>query len=151
MNKTLYDWFYIIKNGSVDNTYKMAWCKAIVECCVEYESNSTIPFDRISQKMFKYYWNQTIFFDLQQSPNPNKPPVFITYVREKINEYQRSHDFQPVKFERIDDKVELNVKFLNNQLKKDVSHRFLKVGKEEIPLYDLDKKKEIIRLSHPKY
>lgn len=149
MNEILRDWFTVIKNGSVDNTYKMGWSKSIVECCVEDSLNPVISFDRISRKMFKYYWNQTIFFDLQQSPNPKKPPVYITYVKEKIKEYQETHDFQPVKFERVEDKIELNIKFLNNQLKKDVSHRFMKVGMETLPLYELNLKNELIRLPHP--
>lgn len=149
MNETLSDWFTVIKNGSIENTYKMGWSKSIIECCVEDDKNPVISFDRISRKMFKYYWNQTIFFDLQQSPNLNKPPVYITYVKKKINEYQKTHDFQPKKFEIIEDRIDLDLKFLNNQLKKDVSYRFLKVGKEEIPLYELDLKNELIRLPHP--
>ena len=54
MNKILSDWFYVIKNCSVDNTYKMGWGKSIVECCLEDESIDTIHFDDISKKMFKY-------------------------------------------------------------------------------------------------
>lgn len=149
MNKTLKDWFTVIKNGSIDNTYKMGWSKSIVECCVEDENNSIITFDRISRNMFKYYWNQTIFFDLQQSPNPNKPPVLITYVKKKIDEYQKEKGFKPIKFERIEDEIDLDITFLNNQLKKDVSHRFPKVGKKEYSLYELDKKNEIIQLPNP--
>ncbi len=84
MEKYIEDWFYVIKNCSVENTYKMGWSKSIVECCLENPNLNLISFDRISEKMFKYYWNQTIFFDLQQSPNPNKPPKFITYVKDQI-------------------------------------------------------------------
>jgi hypothetical protein len=62
----------------------MGWCKSIIECCLDNNPSKEISFDRISQKMFKYYWNQTIFFNLQQSPNPNKPPEFISYVKKKI-------------------------------------------------------------------
>ena len=83
MEKYIEDWFYVIKNCSVENTYKMGWSKSIVECCLENPNLNLISFDRISEKMFKYYWNQTIFFDLQQSPNPNKPPKFITYVKDR--------------------------------------------------------------------
>ena len=89
MDKILSDWFYVIKNCSVDNTYKMGWCKSIIECCLDNNPSKEISFDRISQKMFKYYWNQTIFFNLQQSPNPNKPPEFISYVKKKIDLYQK--------------------------------------------------------------
>ena len=62
----------------------MGWGKSIVECCFEDDSEEKIQFNRISLKMFKYYWNQTIFFDLQQGSNPLKPPTFISYVKSKI-------------------------------------------------------------------
>ena len=35
MNNYIKDWFYVIKNCSVDNTYKMGWSKSIIECCIE--------------------------------------------------------------------------------------------------------------------
>ena len=35
MNSTLSNWFDVIKNCTVDNTYKMGWGKSIVECCFE--------------------------------------------------------------------------------------------------------------------
>ncbi|TLP73236.1 HNH endonuclease [Maribacter sp. ACAM166] len=149
MDNTLKDWFTVIKNGSIDNTYKMGWSKSIVECCLEGGNNSIISFDRISKNMFKYYWNQTIFFDLQQSPNPKKPPVLVTYVKEKIKEFQKVNGFKPIKFERVEDEIDLDIKFLNNQLKKDVSYRFLKVDRKEFSLYELDKGKEIIVLPNP--
>ncbi len=42
MNPTLSDWFDVIKNCSVTNTYKMGWCKSIVECCIENDSKELI-------------------------------------------------------------------------------------------------------------
>ena len=54
MNFTLSNWFEVIKNCSVDNTYKMGWGKSIVECCFEDDSEEPTHFDRISLKMFKY-------------------------------------------------------------------------------------------------
>ena len=62
MNINLSNCFYVIKNCSVDNTYKMGWGKSIVECCFEDESIDTIHFDDISKKMFKYYWNKAKIF-----------------------------------------------------------------------------------------
>jgi len=82
MDNYIKDWFHVVKNCSVNNTYKMEWGKSIIECCIETPDEQIIPFDRISLKMFKYFWNQTIFFDLQQSPNPIKPPELYTYVKE---------------------------------------------------------------------
>ena len=34
--------------------------------------------------MLKYYWNQTIYFDLIQGSNLSKPPEFITEVKLNI-------------------------------------------------------------------
>lgn len=146
MNPTLSDWFKIIKNCSVNNTYKMGWGKSIVECCFEDDSEELISFDKISMKMFKYYWNQTIFFDLQQGSNPNKPPTFVSYVKSKIEEYQYQYGLQPKEFERIVDKVDVDLKYLNRILTENVSHRFLEVGGKDYELYELDKKNRTIRV-----
>ena len=149
MNPTLSDWFEVIKNCSIENTYKMGWGKSIVECCFENDSEELIHFDRISMKMFKYYWNQTIFFDLQQGSNPKKPPQFISYVKSKIEEYQSQYGLQPKEFERIEDKINVEVKELNKILSYDVCYRFLKVGNKEYDLYELDKKERTIRVKNP--
>lgn len=149
MNSILSDWFYVIKNCSVDNTYKMGWGKSIIECCFEDESNQLISFNRIAKKMFKYYWNQTIFFDLQQGSNPNKPPVFISYVKSKINEYQEKYGHQPIEFERVENKIDLDIKFLNRLLSENVSHRFLKVSGKDYNLYELDRKNKTIVITNP--
>ena len=149
MNSTLSDWFEVIKNCSVNNTYKMGWGKSIVECCFEDDSEELISFDRISFKMFKYYWNQTIFFDLQQGSNPNKPPTFVSYVKSKIEEYQSQYGLQPKEFERIEDKVKVDIKYLNRILTENVSHRFLEVGGKEYELYELDKKDRTIKVKNP--
>ena len=110
MNNYIKDWFFVIKNCSVDNTYKMGWGKSIIECCNETPNEPNISFDRISLKMFKYYWNQTIFFDLQQSPNPINPPELYTYVKEVISSYQSDYGFKPVLFDKVEDKITIDIK-----------------------------------------
>ena len=149
MDSYIKDWFYVIRNCSVDNTYKMGWSKSIIECCVENSNEKTISFDRISLKMFKYYWNQTIFFDLQQSPNPIKPPELYTYVKEIIDKYQNEYGFKPVLFDKIEDKIIVDINKVNKVLKKDVCHRFLKVGGKEYDLYDLDIQNLSIKIHNP--
>ena len=150
MTETLSHWFEVIKNCSVSNTYKMGWSKSIVECCFEDNSEELIHFDKISMKMFKYYCNQTIFFDLQQGSNPNKPPTFVSYVKSKIEEYQSQYGFQPKEFERIEDKVDVDLKYLNRILIENVSYRFLEVGGKDYDLYELDKKERTIRVKNPR-
>ena len=149
MNFTLSNWFEVIKNCSVSNTYKMGWSKSIVECCFEDDSEELISFDIISLKMFKYYWNQSIFFDLQQGSNPLQPPTFVSYVKSKIEEYQSQFGLQPIEFERIEKKIDIDTKYLNRILSENVSHRFLNVGDKEYQLYDLDRKGRTIRVKNP--
>jgi len=88
VKKIILDWVYVIKNCSTENTYKVGWCKSIIESCLENKESKVIPFTSLSHKMFKYYWNQTVFFKLHQGSNPNKPPLFISYVIEKLEEFQ---------------------------------------------------------------
>ena len=57
----------IIREYNYDNTYKMAWAKSLVEIAIEREYDNEvvkIKLEDIAQKYIKYYWNQTIFFDL---------------------------------------------------------------------------------------
>lgn len=127
----------IIKESNYDNTYKMAWARSLVELSCELELNTdsvVITLEQIAEKYIKYYWNQTIFFNLMQGSNPNKPPVIVTLVKELIEEYYKVvGNNMPELYERIIDKV-LKVKMFksyNKVLKKiattlkyDVSWRF---------------------------
>jgi len=149
MNQYIKDFFHVIRNCSVENTYKMSWSKSIVECCVENPSQNVISFKDISHNVFKYYWDQTIHFDLQQSPNPNLPPEFITYVKGKITDYQLEYGKKPLMFLRVQDKIELDYKRMVRILKSDVCWRFLKVDGKEYPLYELDKKNSTITVPYP--
>jgi 5-methylcytosine-specific restriction endonuclease McrA len=160
MNQYIKDFFHVIRNCSVENTYKMSWSKSIVECCVENPSQNVISFKDISHNVFKYYWDQTIHFDLQQSPNPNPkpkspnpnpnpPPSYITYVIEEITKYQKKYGKKPVMFLRVQDKIELDYKRMVRILKSNVCSRFLKVDGKEYNLYELDKKNSTITVHHP--
>ena len=72
MDKYLANFFNVIRNCSVDNTYKMAWGKALVEISCENINKEKIKLSQIAIKIFKYYWNQTIYFDLIQGSNISK-------------------------------------------------------------------------------
>ena len=70
ISKYINDWLDIIENMNNDNTYKLAWGRALLECisfdkC--YEENGMkvfIKFEDIAEYMIKYYWNQMFFFNL---------------------------------------------------------------------------------------
>ena len=69
MDQYIKDLTYVIQNGEMENTYKMVWVRSIVETCVLDPNVQEIQFDHLSKLIFGYYWNQTIYFDLEQSPN----------------------------------------------------------------------------------
>lgn len=149
-------WLHIIRNCSFDNTYKMAWGKAISEIAAEYEEETgleetslvEVQLREIAKKVLRYYFEQTMFFDLQQSSNPVKPPVVITIVKNLIVDYQnQSGSVKPVKWFRsnietlcsaeYDKAVRTTVK----ALKVDVSYRFLRVeGREVDGVYQYEQK-----------
>ena len=139
-----------IQNGEMENTYKMAWIRAIVETCVLDPETKEIHFDQLSQNIFGYYWNQTIYFDLEQSPNPNKRPEIYKIVLEELKCYRSQHGNQPKWYSRIQNKIDVPIQKISSVLKKDVSWRFPKVGSKTYDFYDLDLTKRKISVHHPK-
>ena len=108
MNDYVRTWNNLILNCSFDNTYKMAWSKALVELAANTNVNTDenvigYNFNDVAKLCLKYYWNQTIYFDLIQSPNLRKPPEIITLTKELIKFYfDKRQSVQPVRFEKID-------------------------------------------------
>ena len=73
-------WLKIIDEMQNDNTYKLAFGRALIENISfekfkVVEDKVIIDFDDISECMFKYYWNQIFYFNLKQAPQLNKEPV----------------------------------------------------------------------------
>jgi hypothetical protein len=144
MNNFLDDFKEIIRNCDYDNTYKMAWAKALVEIAIESDETSnsvSISLKEISAKFIKYYWNQTIFFNLIQGSNIQKPPMVVSLIKELIENYFLTINKRiPDIFERSKEKMPFKNynKCLNDItkiLKKDVSWRFDK----EQTLYQYNK------------
>ena len=139
----------IISNGSMENTYKMSWIRSIVEIC-EKQKKRTIHFDELSPLIFKYYWNQSIFFNLQQGPNLNKKPKIQQLVEEKIKEYRTKNETQnPITFIKVEDKVKIPVKQISTVLKQDVCKRFLILDKKVFNTYKYDLEKRTINILKP--
>jgi 5-methylcytosine-specific restriction endonuclease McrA len=139
---------HIISNGSMENTYKMSWIRSIVETC-EKEPKEIIHFDELSPLIFKYYWNQSIFFKLKQGPNLKKKPKIQQLVEETIKEYKSIYGSQPKTFIKVKDKIKIPIEQISNVLTQDVSWRFLVVGKEKFNTYDYDLEKRTIKIFHP--
>lgn len=139
----------IVRECNYDNTYKMAWAKSLVEICSNVDSQGEkleITLKEIAQKFLKYYWNQTIFFDLVQGSNPNKPPVILSLVKTLINKYYEAiNKKQPEVFEKVEDRFK-NIGLQNDYektqnsiariLKNDVSWRFDNLNDNTDKLYN---------------
>ena len=98
MNNYIEDLTTIISDCSMENTYKMSWSRALVEHAYNYPHKKEIHFDRISELMFKYYWDQTIFFNLEQGPNHNKRPVIYQIILNEIELFRKQNGQIPKKF-----------------------------------------------------
>lgn len=147
-------WLHIIRNCSFDNTYKMAWAKSITEIAVELETSSNsdriieIHLRDIAKNVLRYYFEQTIFFDLQQSANPVKPPMMISIVKGLIDSYRdHTNTVKPVKWFKSNiesicsEEYEKAIKQAVRALKTDVSYRFLRLeGKEVEGIYQYEQK-----------
>jgi 5-methylcytosine-specific restriction endonuclease McrA len=145
--KHVQDFHKIIRNCSVENTYKMAWARAIIEIILEDGSGDEIYLEQIAKKVTKYYWNQTIFFDLNQGSNINKPPVIISLVKNSIEDYfKRKGANKPVRYERVESEVNIDIGAVIKILKKDVSWRFLKLNGLDIQLYSFSENSDGILL-----
>ena len=111
----------VIRECEYSNTYKMAWAKAIAELSNKYFDNANeyveLSLFDIALKMFKYYWNQTIFFNLFKS-SPNQQPVILTEVKRIIGLFKEKVDeFKPIVFERVRSSFD---KDLNKELDKSI-------------------------------
>ncbi len=146
----------IIRECNYDNTYKMAMAKSLVEISFLYDTNDTvsISMDLIAKYYLKYYWNQTIFFDLVQGSNLKKTPVILQYTKTLISQY---YDYigasKPIRYERVERELQ---SYLKNELDdclnkiskglcKDVAWRFTFLdGVYNDDVYRFDKGKKII-------
>lgn len=149
MNKYLNDITTIIRDCSMVNTYKMSWIRSIVEYCSKNPNLSIIHFDDLSRLIFKYYWNQTIYFNLQQGSNPNQQPEIFQIVVKEIEKYQKKYNFKPIFFTKVENKIDVNVKRISKILTQDVSWRFQKVGNKNYDLYTLDFNELKIEIHQP--
>ena len=139
---------------SNDNTYKLAWGRAIIETILfedfSYcENDIEISFDSISEKILKYYWNQIFFFNLKQSSNNTKPPVIYSIVSKAIEEYKLTEKkFNPIWFDKAKSFFDKNQKLYTNTINKisktlklDVCWRYKYANKKVYEIYQLDDKK----------
>jgi hypothetical protein len=154
MHSYINDWLAVIDGMNNENTYKLAWGRALIEICHGLEVDHqivVIHFDQISEVFLKYYWNQTYFFKLYQGPSKTKP--VIQQITEELIEYYQNHTGStlPVWFDDAYAEISKNQKYYQSIIKRisrtlpqNVSHRFLKVGDIIYPLYVLEDQQKIV-------
>lgn len=137
-----------------ENTYKLAWGRALVECLYtgKYISRNkeeiVVNLYDVSKCILKYYWNQTFFFNLRQSPNrlDNRMPYVLKITNDLIEKYKKSSgNVIPVWFNKVEETInpkilQKSIKSIVNVLPKDVSWRFKRVGNNVVDLYSYDEK-----------
>ena len=148
MSRQFDEFKQIIREFSYDNTYKVAWAKALVELSSELPiigDEVEISLEQIARKYLKYYWNQTIFFDLIQGSNLQKPPEVVTTIKALIEAYYENvGNRKPELFERAESNLpkkeyETALRKTTSTLKKDVSYRFLNLNGKKLDVYRYNK------------
>lgn len=144
------DWLTIIEQMSNDNTYKLAWGRAIIEC-VKFDDyivkgdTAEISFDDIALRMLKYYWNQLFFFKLKQSPYKDKDPVICKDTEKLIEAYKDNtkstipvwFDVAQEHFTKFDKELfDRTRKHISKTLHENVCWRFKNIPSREVPIYD---------------
>ncbi len=95
MNQYIKDLVETIHECKMINTYKMSWCRSLVEWSVKNQNNNQVHFNELSPLIFKYYWNQSIFFNLIQGSNPLEKPTIHQIVLTEIERYQNKYINKP--------------------------------------------------------
>lgn len=148
------NWFYVIENMKNENTYKLAWGRALIECiycdiCSEnQERKIVVTLEDVAKCMLKYYWNQIFFFSLKQSPTraDNRQPYIVQYTNELIELHKlKTESALPVWFDRAEEDIDASdmkrtIKKIANVLPNDVSWRFKEINDKKVELYSYDNK-----------
>lgn len=146
--KYINDWLRIIESMKNDNTYKLAWGRALVEC-IYYQKYKTkddkvlLSLNDIAKCMLKYYWNQTFFFALKQSPYEDKSPVIVQITNQLIDRFvELNGSLIPVWFDKAEEKLgkelDVAVQKVADRLHENVSWRFKRVDDEILKIYEFD-------------
>jgi 5-methylcytosine-specific restriction endonuclease McrA len=150
----------IIRECDYDNTYKMAWARSLVEISYLRKPANvdiiSISLEEIAEKYVKYYWDQTIFFNLVQGSNPIKAPVIVTYVKDLIKEF-RKFETSPILFERafpnffeygLINMYHKIIKKSVTALKENVSWRFYKNTNKDFEMYSYKRKDSVLYIDN---
>jgi CRISPR/Cas system Type II protein with McrA/HNH and RuvC-like nuclease domain len=124
MNEHIRSLVETIHDCKMTNTYKMSWCRSLIEWSFKNPNKNQIHFNELSPLIFKYYWNQSIFFDLNQGSNPLEKPTIHQIVLKEIKKYQNQFGNKPEVFTRIQNKIQIDIDSINICLRRYVSKLF---------------------------
>lgn len=149
----------IILECDYDNTYKMAWAKSLTELSSELDLTNDVVeiwLEDIAVKYIKYYWDQIIFFNLNEGPRFDKIPLILSSVKHLIKQYFEHNnsnvselfEYAVLKFEKIGfvNIYNKTIKQVINILKKDVSWRFLYLDGVNTQIYSYEKGNDFIKI-----
>ena len=154
------DWLTIIEQMNNDNTYKLSWGRALVECVyfedyIKKEDKVFISFDSIAFRMLKYYWNQLFFFHLKQAPYKDKEPIICQDTYKLIEIYKKDTASSiPIWFDEAydhfmkNDKDTFNkiLKHISKTLHENVSWRFKNISNGVLEIYEIHKKESLVSI-----
>jgi hypothetical protein len=132
-----------------DNTYKLAFARAVLECISEEEYEiqleSVVLYQyNIVQKIMKYYWNQIAFFNLSQGPSS----LLENRIEEIKEEFYSNTSFKyPVWYDKVESFLKRNPIRFERQVKKfitlftkSVAAKFRVSRRDKLELFELDTK-----------
>lgn len=141
------NWIETIEGMRNNNTYKLAWGRAILELVNERASQKIkkeeFNLREVAEKILKLYWNQTFYFRLKQGPT-NSEPEILQVINELIKYYSLKVGSNiPVWFNsaapilKSDHSMyERTIKKLIRILKQDVAYRFKNLDGRQVNLYN---------------
>lgn len=151
--KYIKKWLIIIEQMANTNTYKLAWGRAVIECITDKSytvlfDKAVINFRSIANKIIKYYWNQTFFFNLRQSSPLDPDPVILQRIQKLIHFYiVRAGTVLPAWFDvgmellqQTEPQIlEQTINKICIDLTKDVSYRFKNIQGQSLDIYEYDR------------
>lgn len=146
----------VIESIEHDNTYKLAFAKALLECIeqeeYEVQGEDVVLYQyNIVQHIMKYYWNQVAFFELSQGPSS----VLETRIKEIKDEfYTHTNLSYLVWYDKVDQflkrrplRFERQVKKFITIFHKGVAGKFKVSRNDKLELFELDLKLKLLRFS----
>jgi hypothetical protein len=157
MHKDIKEFSEILFNGRFETTYKLIWAKAIVESCLFDPVNNYIQYENIGKIMCRYYWNQIILFPNfnQFNPEDKQSPVLITALKKIRDQYILNTGLdiskgREMRFEKIENQLNINWKNITKILKTDVAKRFQNVPpNRKFQIYKYDAELDYILVYNP--